>query len=1246
MAIQKKQPNRGGRFRRWVALTLALCLLSALAPRGFGGMAKAAGTVSVTCYAAVDGAWKEATTLTTDKSDRYAKWNTGTWPRYYLTASEAEAAYASFGFKAAGLSADARIFPNTDGWDDADTIWADVPLKPDSSEGAGGYLIPLCYNKSFSSNPIHLYYLPNNKTGNPSYFTTSAARNDKQILAENMFYSTVLQDPEGIYTAAHGPLPTGVQYIFHSGGTLTLPLARGIAWKVTNQKNGTEYVPTSTVENAADGTVTYTYGEITGPVIVQPVTASTDLTVTYNAATLTDNLVPIREFTVAAQTVKTDGSVRGQPALTETVSDLADGYTVLPVDTDWTKVTTMSAKDHNFLYSFAGWKVSGTTTVLPPGKLTEEELGVYAQGNLLSLEAVWTPFDEHNRITTIHFFISKDCEIRDNLSSGVTSHPGSSYTASVYATRLLNSDVIPGDGSDPVLLDAPPTNADTAYEVDGKLRNSATTPIAPGVTVESFPSDEAVLARLRANNEEITLGGVAIPKEKLTSDHFTIRWAVLKYDGSDGWHIDGILVAKTARFTVTKTFVGDSEAIAAVKGTWSAAVTHGNDAGGAAGRDYTLSLKEKSAETDPAKTGYTSYDPATDTYVWTLEARQGRTYQITEQGHEYAGATAGWQETFQYAIRNSAAATVGMKPYTGSGVRITAEAYPTDVPALAIQTVALQNLYVRSGILVLHKVDAGTDEGISNVSFRLSHKDGSALTLYRKPGTSAYYAPADGAPDGIHTEFVPDNKAVTDANGYLYLKLPPYGSTTGEYFLEETLPTGYDGATKIQTAITAGGASAFSSKVLNQTMAPEEAGLTSWLDGADTALLTVKNYSKRLMKVTAKKNWAAGEDRKPVTVELWSNGAKLVDAAYTQELNDANGWTWTWRNLPLYRNGAPVRYTLRETWIGDTACDLDADPADGFADYLVTYDPIGYRSDSASPYQPDPYWTGASGDIQYATQALLTVNNSLARGKIAFIKVNDRGDPLADTAFALYADDTCTGTPLATADSDSAGKVAFTDSFGPGTYWLKETAAPLGYGLDTTVYKVVIRGGEATIYRSDTEKVTQIVNRSEVSLTILKTDRKDPPNPLEGAQFTLTKDGADLGIYSTDPGGTITLPKLTTGTYILTETVPPAGYRGLTEPIRLKVEAGIITDVTPGASAASFWKLTGSGGAYTLTVTNAIDYELPSVGGPGIYLSMLLGTAAMCAAGLFFATQIAGNGAGRGKVRYQPKRLKKDGLRR
>ena len=149
-------------------------------------------------------------------------------------------------------------------------------------------------------------------------------------------------------------------------------------------------------------------------------------------------------------------------------------------------------------------------------------------------------------------------------------------------------------------------------------------------------------------------------------------------------------------------------------------------------------------------------------------------------------------------------------------------------------------------------------------------------------------------------------------------------------------------------------------------------------------------------------------------------------------------------------------------------------------------------------------------------------------------------------------------------------------------------------------------------------------------------------NLLEGAEFTLTRDGADLGTYSTDPGGTVTLPMFTVGTYGSTGGLPGADGA---DPI----EGGGRDHhrcAPPGASGTSFWKLTGSGGAYTLTVTNAIDYELPSVGGPGIYLSMLLGTAAMCAAGLFFATQIAGNGAGRGKGRYRPKRLQSNDFRK
>lgn len=201
MTIQKKQPNRGGRFRRWVALTLALCLLSALAPRGFGGVAKAATTTaSVTCYAAVDGGWKEVNALTTDKSASYRKWKTMvlTKERYYLTATEVEAAYAAFGFKAAELNEDSRIFPHTDASDEPNLLWADVTPQKVSAAGAGGFYVPLCYDKTLSTHPIYLYYLPNNKPDNSAYFDGSANKDNADILAQNMFYSLEVRDPENI----------------------------------------------------------------------------------------------------------------------------------------------------------------------------------------------------------------------------------------------------------------------------------------------------------------------------------------------------------------------------------------------------------------------------------------------------------------------------------------------------------------------------------------------------------------------------------------------------------------------------------------------------------------------------------------------------------------------------------------------------------------------------------------------------------------------------------------------------------------------------------------------------------------------------------------------------------------------------------------------------------------------------------------------------------------------------------------
>ena len=55
---------------------------------------------------------------------------------------------------------------------------------------------------------------------------------------------------------------------------------------------------------------------------------------------------------------------------------------------------------------------------------------------------------------------------------------------------------------------------------------------------------------LRVMNQKIK--DREIDKRYLTSDHFTIRWYVLKYEHSDGFHIDGVLVAKEGRLVVKK----------------------------------------------------------------------------------------------------------------------------------------------------------------------------------------------------------------------------------------------------------------------------------------------------------------------------------------------------------------------------------------------------------------------------------------------------------------------------------------------------------------------------------------------------------------------------------------------------------------------------------------------------------------------------------------------------------------------
>ena len=63
----------------------------------------------------------------------------------------------------------------------------------------------------------------------------------------------------------------------------------------------------------------------------------------------------------------------------------------------------------------------------------------------------------------------------------------------------------------------------------------------------------------------IRIGDREIPPSKLDTEFFTIYWYSFKSEMSDGWHIDGRIVAKNGYLTVKKDFVGMPEAIEEVK---------------------------------------------------------------------------------------------------------------------------------------------------------------------------------------------------------------------------------------------------------------------------------------------------------------------------------------------------------------------------------------------------------------------------------------------------------------------------------------------------------------------------------------------------------------------------------------------------------------------------------------------------------------------------------------------------------
>lgn len=1179
-----------------------------------------------------------------------------------------------------------------------DTVWADTTVFKVGSEKC----IPL--NMLTSGKGAAIYYTPNN-SGKLS--NTDALRKNNCLK-----YSISANNKKGYpYVDKNAALPE--KELFNTGATnnvsITLPnfSESAIQWvaKDTNGKDCTDQF-TRTV-NESDYTTTYTLNQTDGTdgirqqYIFEPRDANQKLRVVYNTdvSKSLDDIFSKNDQNY--QEVVQPCHIKG--AITYTTSEIPKNasYTVLRSDDDYA-VVNHTKYSKQYYYTFDCWEVTtvgGEKKTIPVGDvLNYATLQEYANADAeVQLQAKWKLLDAKNRPDSVNFFVGLGCEILD-YGGNTKQQPKENFTKdSVYSTRIHGTDHVIGHA----LMDennkyqagiyvADAASAKTAFDLDEDLRNAANNiplyvtsdktatqsiycPLDEGVdkaeiTVDSMPTDEEIFRKIRNSEEEVYKSDpnnpdnkVIIPKKNLTTDKYAIRWYVLKYQNSDGWHIDGVLVEKNAKVIIKKTFVGDSEAIAEVKKNYFITVTKSNDPSD----ERTLTLKAASSS-DSTDLGYTTYDKATDTYTWVVEGYQGEQYTVKEHNYTAKDITidknsrAGtlkkaFTSTSRYSIHNAENHehdTNGDKPYTDDGVSVTMAAYATDIDKQYYQTVHLTNIYAQAGILTLSKADRVTGHGLGNVQFKLSNQNGSELELLRRPNTNQYSVKTQQAGKLGYTETVPDNIVQTDANGYVQLRLPPLidGDTLdvsyeGKYYLEEILPEGYTGAKKISIIVTDDAQVHFKIVALDDN---DNDTTDTWLDNTQNDAPILYNTSKMLTTVTAVKKWTAttlDDSKVPVTVQLCRNGRPLEnvsDKVYTQTLNAANHWQYTWENLPLYVDGEIAKYSLRELSIGNTKYDADVIndyDTDGYEEYEVTEDATKYYEGEDSPIQSDntvdeskfkhtlAAWKDNSGKMHYSNHALLVIRNAPVSADISFEKVDaEHGRALANAEFTLYSDEQCTkmvtgeGFQNPEVSNYEFGTVQFT-KLPAGTYYFKETKAPPGYEMDDTIYKAVIRNGKTDITpmpkgREEESKQSNgvtVTNASKMKLTIKKVDMDGNLITSSPATFKI-QEGTDSTKIQQTNNGVITLTNVAEGEQYIFEVSAPEGYKMLNTHVTLEIANGEIKSIEDNPDK-EHWVLQRDGDcSYTLMVKNEPLVSLPSAGGRGYPLALLLGAGLMCGA--------------------------------
>lgn len=829
------------------------------------------------------------------------------------------------------------------------------------------------------------------------------------------------------------------------GDQLTLP---GGYW---SDEAGTAYTGGSAVTINGDATFIQT----SGPPLTVTYTVNWATPSGLNAPATIPNIVGASSYTVAA-----DGS--------HMVSRVS-GRTVTCA---FTNVTNR----YGSVY-FAGWQTETGEIILPDAQLTWDELKLYDADNdgVTSLTGLW----KYHMLQSVNFFV----KLNSAHSSGET---GSEYyTPVIFTTYVGGIDSEIGSGASSGYVDAlnekyaVEMTADTTYLANDRLiRAMFGSDTAPWLA--ELPHDNDIFQQLKAYVQDG--GQLSVPNEAgefvtvdvndLNEYGYAIRWYAFKACSDGGnvydWHVDGVLVRKEGRVHTTKTFSGNETLIHQARdGFFIHAVNEAQDT------RYIMTITDPTDDERAAIldrlglsasqiTGWLTPiddgDGNDNTLLWEFrDVEYDEAWVITEYPPQVAESA----DYAEWVVVDSSASNQSASGIGGT-VEIRGVTHATDLEDPEWLRAEFNNIYFRGNSLMLKKEDAATGQALSGARFQLYQGD-TLMTFDYDADTGLYVFDSHG--NGSIDTLVCD--------GYTNLSTSGFAYDMGDITVREvTAPEGYGAVGDVTIGYT--------QDTDGDGVPDSTIGITNSADSGayaryDSGLLVIRNSSAPT-RVTAVKRWnCADSEREDVVMQLLANGSANTAAAILQSsgqsatvtLTAVDGWVYTWYDLPVYANGAPVTWTIRELRVGSENCKSDY----SFPNWIVTY-----RSQTTADGLVLTAENTPKRPMLYLDKWDMTGRQRLAGAIFSLIPVDDDGVPLP-------------GAVSKTAVTGTDGSLRFDNLRHNTRYRLTELQAPEGYiPYDTPAYLTLGEDGRVTVEAhgyvsaAATAFHISVVNRSADSL--------------------------------------------------------------------------------------------------------------------------------------------------------------------